>query len=93
MKKYIIGALSFFLFFTYLGMFFGDLGGVGGYDGVAPKWLYEKVMLDPSYEFIFNISVIGSISSLALALISLVMFGVLIACAIYKGLVRRVKNS
>ena len=44
----------------YLGVFFGDLGGIGGYDGFAPKWLYEKSIYE-GYPYLFEVSEVAGI--------------------------------
>ena len=53
----------------YAGLFLGDLGGIGGYDGFAPKWLYENVNSQPGNELLFKVAEKGSIVSLCLGLI------------------------
>jgi len=65
--------------------FFGDLGGVGGYDGVAPKWLYDKIMFGPEStlpDLFANLSigfmVLGILVFLITLLAYLYMFGVLV---------------
>ena len=44
MKTLLRFSLPISILVIYAGVFFGDLGGIGGYDNFAPKWLYEKVM-------------------------------------------------
>jgi len=68
------------------GGFFGDLGGVGGYDGIAPKWLYDKVMFSGSQsnlpDVFANLSIgfmiLGILTLIITFIVYLYMFGVLI---------------
>ena len=52
----------------YLGGFFGDLGGVGGYDGIAPRWLFEKAM-NGEYPYLFEASETASIVFLGVSVL------------------------
>ncbi len=70
--KYIVFTFLGSVGLLYVGMFFGDLGGVGGYDGIAPRWLYEKVNLQPGNDVLSKLAAKGSIVSLCLGVLSFI---------------------
>lgn len=77
------------LLMLYFGVFLGDLGGVGGYDGVAPLWLYEKINIQPGNDRLFQAAETGSIVSLVTGLILLIIFFV----GLVATLIQKVKSS
>jgi hypothetical protein len=64
MKFFSYWGIPISLTLYYLGLFFADLGGIGGYDGIAPRWLYEKSIYE-EFPFLFETSEIVSILFLA----------------------------
>ena len=70
----------------YIGLFLGDLGGVGGYDGIAPKALYLKVVEQPGNDFLSQISEIGSIFFLSLAVIFFAVFWICSAILVFQNM-------
>ena len=72
-NKILIISLLLFPIFIYLGMFFGDLGGVGGYDNIASRWLYEEVMFGETYSWLFAFSEFVSPIFLMFGLVTLVL--------------------
>ena len=85
----LVGACTLF----YLGMFLGDLGGVGGYDGIAPKWLFDKVNHQPGNETLFTVSEYGSIIFLSVGFLTFSIFIVLLIFSIFNRIKRRKVNS
>ncbi|AJQ95661.1 hypothetical Protein YC6258_03625 [Gynuella sunshinyii YC6258] len=77
----------------YIGAFLGDLGGVGGYDGIAPKWLYEKINIQSGYEALFHLAEKGSIISLVSAVVLWIVFFVCLAIFIIQKVNPSDKNS
>lgn len=60
-----------------MGVFLGDLSGIGGYDGIAPRWLYEEVVLNSKNEIYFTLaqswSIYTMLASVILFPISLIL--------------------
>jgi len=71
MKTVAISLFITSLLLFYVGVFLGDLGGIGGYDGVAPRWLYEKVVLNPENEMYFDLAQSWSIYMMLASVIML----------------------
>ncbi|WLQ13047.1 hypothetical protein O5O45_25290 [Hahella aquimaris] len=69
----IIVFISSILFFC-VGVFLGDLAGIGGYDGIAPRFLYEKLNLQPGNERLFHMAETGSIALLWIGIILFLIF-------------------
>ncbi|MCV6623235.1 MAG: hypothetical protein OIF51_15950 [Cellvibrionaceae bacterium] len=90
--KHLVITLSSSLVMLYIGLFLGDLGGVGGYDGIAPGWLYEKVIFQSS-DTIFQLAGRGSRASLAIGLFLLAAFIVCLVIFIVQRFRPHAKNS
>lgn len=73
----------------YIGVFLGDLGGVGGYDGFASRWLYEKINFQPGNDLLFQLAEKVSVIALALGLMLMLVF---VGCVIHM-ILRKVKSS
>ncbi|MBN0989885.1 hypothetical protein [Amphritea pacifica] len=87
--KHLVFILLASFIMLYIGAFLGDLGGVGGYDGIAPKWLYEKINIQPGNDTLFHLAEKGSLFSLASAVGLWIIF--FICLVIF--LIQKVKQS
>lgn len=74
-----------------LGVFFGDLGGVGGYDGIAPRWLYEK-SINEEISYLFEFSEVASIVLMATSIITFLVVLVLYSHMLGVVVFRRIKS-
>lgn len=80
MKKLAISLFIISLILFYVGVFLGDLGGIGGYDGIAPHWLYEEVVLNSKNEIYFNLAQSWSIYTM---LASVILFPISLILALF----------
>ena len=90
--KHLVITFISSLVMLYIGVFLGDLGGVGGYDGIAPRWLYEKVMFQSNGTY-FQLAEDGAITSLAIGLFLLAAFIICFVVFMVQRSQQNAKNS